>query len=68
MPSRHRANFGVRRRNIRQPPPEKPKARANEPKPPRVTLPEPESEAAAADERLDEVSLPKKSKRVDERL
>ena len=37
---------------VRQPPPEKcaVKARANEPKPPRVTLPEPESEAVADDE------------------
>jgi hypothetical protein len=35
-------------------------ARANEPKPPRVTLPEPESEAVPDDVRLAEVSPPKK--------
>jgi hypothetical protein len=55
-------------RKVRQPRPEKPNARAKEPKPPRVTLPWPESVEVADDERPDEVSLPKKPKRDDDRL
>lgn len=49
-----------------QPPPEKcaEKARANEPKPPRVTPPEPASEVAD-DDRLEELSLLKKLWRDD---
>jgi hypothetical protein len=58
--SRHRAGFAVGTRNFPQPPPEKPNARANEPKPPRVTPPELASEEVADDERLDELSPPKK--------
>jgi hypothetical protein len=48
-----------------QPPPEKcaAKARANEPNPPRVTPPEPDSEAVLDDELLDEESPPKKLRR-----
>ena len=41
------------------------KARANEPKPPRVTLPDRESEDAPGDERLDDESLLKKLLRDD---
>ena len=66
--SRHRAGLEGPRRNCRQPRPEKPNARAKEPKPPRVTLFEPESVDVADDERPDEVSLPKKLKRDDDRL
>jgi hypothetical protein len=48
-----------------QPPTEKCEAndRANEPNPPRVTPPEPVSEAVPDDEGLDEESLPKKLRR-----
>ena len=49
-----------------QPCPEKPKACANEPKPPRVTPPEPLSEEPADEEWLAE-SLLKKLERDDER-
>jgi hypothetical protein len=52
---------------FRQPRPEKPNARAKEPKPPRVTLGELASEEAADDERPDEGSPPKKPKRDDDR-
>src|SRR6266851_862929 len=50
-----------------QPPPEKcdVNARANEPKPPRVTPPEPESDRVPDGERLDEESLLKKLLRDD---
>jgi hypothetical protein len=64
--SRHRAGVVVRKRYLRQPRPEKPNALAKEPKPPRVTLPEPESEEVADDDRVDELSLPKKLKRDDD--
>jgi len=48
-----------------QPPTEKCEAndRANEPNPPRVPPPEPDSEAVPDDEGLDEESLPKKLRR-----
>jgi len=51
----------VRPAPVHQPPPEKcdVNARANEPKPPRVTPPEPESDEVPDAERLDEESLPK---------
>jgi hypothetical protein len=65
--SRHRAGFVGPQRNCRQPLPEKPNARANEPKPPRVTLPEPESVDVADAERPGEVSLPKKLTRDHDR-
>jgi hypothetical protein len=58
--SRHRAGVAVSKRYFRQPPPEKPKARAKEPKPPRVTLPEFASEEVADVARPDELSPPKK--------
>ena len=60
--------FANSKRNFGQPRPEKPNARANEPKPPRVTPAELESEELADDERPDEVSLPKKLKCDDDRL
>jgi hypothetical protein len=52
----------VHRSQVRQPPPEKCAANecANEPKPPRVTPLEPESDAVADDEWLDEESPLKK--------
>jgi len=52
---------------VGQPPPEKcdVNARANEPKPPRVTAPEPESDKVPDGERLDEESLLKKLLRDD---
>jgi hypothetical protein len=55
---------------VRQPPPEKSEvnARANEPNPPRVTLPEPESDELIDDERFDEESPPKKLVRDDQPL
>jgi hypothetical protein len=65
--SRHRAGLVGPRRNCGQLRPEKPNARAKEPKPPRITLLELESEEVADDERPDEVSLPKKLK-PDDRL
>jgi hypothetical protein len=53
---------------VGQPPPEKcdVNARANEPKPPRVTPPEPESDKVPDGERLDEESLLKKLLRDDD--
>jgi hypothetical protein len=58
---------GIVRRAVShcQPPTEKCEAndRANEPNPPRVTPPEPESEAVPDDEPLDEESPPKKLRR-----
>jgi hypothetical protein len=52
----------VRHQPVLQPPPEKcaANARANEPKPPRVTPPELESDEVPGDERLDEESPLKK--------
>ena len=49
----------------RQPRPEKPNALANEPNPPRVTPPEPESDAVPDEEWPGEVSPPKKLLRDD---
>src|SRR5260370_11886510 len=56
------------RRPVGQPPPEKcdVNARANEPKPPRVTPPEPESDKVPDGERLDDESLLKKLLRDDD--
>ena len=58
----------VRPAPVHQPPPEKcdVNARANEPKPPRVTPPEAESDEVPDAERLDEESLPKKLLRDDD--
>src|SRR5260370_40354194 len=53
-------------RPVRQPPTEKPNARANAPNPPRVTPPEPASDEAPDGERPDELSPPKKLLRDDD--
>jgi len=63
--SRHRAGVACSKRNFRQPRPEKPNARAKEPKPPRVTPPELASAVLADDVRLEELSPPKKLNRDD---
>jgi len=58
----------VRPTPVRQPPPEKcdVNARANEPKPPRVTPPEPESDEVPDADRLDDESLLKRLLRDDD--
>ena len=58
----------VRPTPVHQPPPEKcdVNARANEPKPPRVTPPEPESDEVPGAERFDEESLLNKPLRDDD--
>jgi hypothetical protein len=63
--SRHRAGVAVSNCYFRQLRPEKPNVLAKEPKPPRVTPPELASAEVVDDERVDELSPPKKLERDD---